>query len=146
MPLNKVQCKKKVEDGEIEKLKEDILKQERSRLGREAEKEKKKGSVSQIDTSTNQVDTSISQVGAEKKKTDPLCKICGSKGDHWAFDEQATKVTCPAYNKSPKDYDKAKAEAALAARKELVDNYNKKNAARAAAAGGGPGRPSPKKD
>jgi hypothetical protein len=128
------------ESGELDHLKEDVLKEERKRLanlekkGKEAEDSGKK-KINQLET---------------RKEATPFCKICDTKGDHWTFDQEATKVTCPSYLNDPTPFEstvekKDKIKADLAAWKKIVKDRKDKIAARAAA-GGGRGRPSPKKE
>ena len=69
------------------------------------------------------------------------CPICGENG-HWGVDASGTKFTCPDIEKNPGKYTSD-------AKKKLMAEVlakRKKDADAKAAAGGGPGRPSPKKE
>jgi hypothetical protein len=71
------------------------------------------------------------------------------KGDHWTYDQDGAKVTCPKYLNDPSKFEdtvekKDKIKADFAAWKKTVKDRKDKRAARAAA-GGGSGRPPPKK-
>ena len=121
------------EAGSIKNIIEDVLKDEKRKLKAKEAKEK---------ADSDGKKKAINQLGSKKVKP-PFCKICGNKGDHWAFDSEAIKIICPKYTKDPGSYDKAKAEADLASWKKIVQGYKEQNAAKAGA-GEGLGRPHPK--